>query len=624
MNRRLFFILLAAVTALTVAAQPRRIEGLSDIQRAVGYTVTDDIDISGAAFGEAGTYTIGAALDPSMLAPLAGCRVVGIRVAAALNLGRTRMFVYSLTDTAFKPVVEQRQRIYEGWNNVFLNGDGYEIKGDETLFFGYDYVETQAMVDADQGGICCVGEDTEGAFYLYGDYGQGEALYTIGNVGKLCVQLIVDISTLPRHALSITYLDTGFKYKKAGTKVEMLAVLTNVGRDSISSYQLGCQIDQQEPLMTDCVSTVADGAQDTWLGSVQLPDDLAIGMHTIRLFVNSINGQEPERHINDSYASPFAVYQDSLPRANVYLEVYTDQASPYSAMLNDAVRQLQQTSDKVCVANVHRSGTPLAVSEASYLCDLYAYTYPSFTVNRAYFPGEPYVAYDMNDYLPYFGTDMSAAILGDIVMQDIASPAFADLTLQGDYQADTRQLTLHATGQLLPEAQAIYGDLALTLLLTEDGVKSRQAVYNATTQRTTYNQNYVHNNVLRAFIGSPLGQQLTSSDGTFDTTVTTILDDSWSAEKLTVVGLLTKATSQVTPSILHDMDVINANCLKLSDIASTQGIISTPDTARLTQHATRNSAYYTLDGKKVDAHQLLPGIYIQRAADGTTRKVCIR
>ena len=50
-------------------SQPLRVQGLSNSQRLLGYTLTDDIDVSGALFGEAGTYTIGAAIDPAMLTP---------------------------------------------------------------------------------------------------------------------------------------------------------------------------------------------------------------------------------------------------------------------------------------------------------------------------------------------------------------------------------------------------------------------------------------------------------------------------------------------------------------------------------------------------------------------------
>ena len=576
-------------------SQPLRVEGLSNNQRLLGYTLTDDIDISGALFGEAGTYTIGAAIESTALAPYAGCHIVGIRIAAAMNLGRTRTFVYNFTGTSFDPVVEQKQRIYQGWNNVFFNGEGYEIQGDETLFFGYDYVETAEMVAAEEGGLACVGSDTEGAFYVFGDYGQGEALYSISGAGKLCVQLIIDVSSLPQNDMAITYLDAGFKHKRPGENVEVLATFTNIGRDTVYAYQIGYRLDEQEPVHINCQGIIADGHQDTWMGAVKLPDDIATGSHTLRFFVGSVNGETLDSEANGKHLdAQFAIYRDSVDRQMVYLEIYNDQGSPYSAMLNDAVRRMQQQFKQVCVVNVHRPGTDLAVSDADYLSDLYAYTYPSFTVNRAYFPGEAYVAYDMNDYLPYFGTEMSAGILTDIVMQDLYSPAFATVDLRAGYDPDSRQLTVEATGTLLPDATAIYGDLALTLLVTEDSVVNQQSVYNPSTQRTTINRNYRHHDVLRGYITAPTGQLITPDGDRYSATFTTTLDDDWVPGHLHLVGFLTKNKDRVTHDDLLDMDVINATSISLSE-----SLINSVSTLERTKD--KGTTCYSLDGRPIKA-----------------------
>ena len=593
-----------------------RVQGLSNNQRLLGYTLTDDIDIKGAAFGEAGTYSIGAALGSDMLEAYAGCRVVGIRIAVGVNLGRTRTFLYNYTGEAFDLLIAQNQRLYEGWNIVMFNGDGYEIKGDEMLFYGYDYTETAEMVAAEQGGMSCTGQETDGAFYLYGNYSQGEGLYSISGAGRLCVQLIVDVSNLPRYDMKFTYLDTGFKYKKAGEEVEVLTTYTNTGRDTISTCQLGYQIDDRQPVVTTREHLLPCGDSDTWIFPVKLSDNLAIGKHKLSVFVNQIEGTDVEptdRRIGRE--AEFAVYQDSLSRTKVYLEVYAHSASAYTAMFNDAIDNLtNHYGNEVSVANVHYPGSTLAADDADYLWSLYAYVPSSFTVNRAYFPGEAHIAYDMNDYLPVFTPDMCGGILADIVMQDLYSPAFADLTLQGNYNPATRQLDIFATGSLLPEAQAIYGDVALTLMLTEDSVVSRQAVYNPLTQRTAYDNRYVHNHVLRAFITRPKGDAITADDKQFSAHFTTTLDTYWNERHLHVIGLLTKAADTVTDDNVMDMDVINCNSLNLSDIIDTQGIASTADRQQST-------TLYTLDGKRVSPAALSHGIYIERRADGTTRKV---
>ena len=85
--------------------------------------------------------------------------------AAAVDLGRTRLFLSGVdANEAVTPIHSQTQRIYEGWNEVFFNGDGFEITGDEGLFYGFDYKETQQMLDNEKGGIPSTGADNTGSF----------------------------------------------------------------------------------------------------------------------------------------------------------------------------------------------------------------------------------------------------------------------------------------------------------------------------------------------------------------------------------------------------------------------------------------------------------------------------
>ena len=44
----------------------------------------------------------------------------------------------------------------------------------------------------------------------------------------------------------MAYLDTGFRYKKAGEKVEMYVIAANTGREDINGYHIACQIDDGE------------------------------------------------------------------------------------------------------------------------------------------------------------------------------------------------------------------------------------------------------------------------------------------------------------------------------------------------------------------------------------------
>jgi hypothetical protein len=596
--RHLFLTAFAAVISLTSLAQ-----GLSENQRLLGYIKTDSITVSGGAFGTAGIYPVGAVMTPQTLSSYAGCKIVGIRMAAAMDLGRTNAFVYQLTSNRLDTLCTQKQRVYTGWNNIFFNGDGYEIKGNETLFFGFDYNETAEMIAADQGGLCGYGDDMEGALYAYGNFGQGLNLYSLSGLGRLCVQLIVDVSTLPLYDLDITWFDTGFKYKEPGENIDAMINFSNVGRKAVGRYQLCYQLDDNAPVVSNLTDSLSTGVQTDWKFSLKLPNDIATGLHTLKVFVGQIEGEAlSEKSKNDTMTATFAVYRNKLVREKAYLEIYTDQTSAITPYLNEMVKLVADNSEALVVANIHKPKTPLAVAEAAYLHDLYAYTHPAFSINRSFFPGEEHIAYDMNDYLPSVGPEFCAGILSDMLMQDFQTPAFASVDLKLTYDAATRKIGIKATGDMLPEAEVIYGDLALTLMITEDQVTSRQTVSNPITGRNTTNQNYQHNDVLRAYVTSPIGDAITSNDNKYEANYEFTLDEGWNPDNIKVVGLLSKKVDAVTSDNLLDLDIINANSAALGVITGIE-IIQPTVTAKRT-------GCFTIDGRRVETKSLKPGLYI--------------
>ena len=162
--KRTITILSAALLAAT-AIHAQNDMGLKENQMVIGHTITNDYSSEGAYIGEAGTYPIGASLSATELAPYAGCQIIGMRIASTLNQASTRIFIYDCSDLN-TAVHEQKNRLYPGWTNVIFNGNGIEIKGDEELFFGYDYVETPEIATGEIGPIGVTGTQTPGGFNL--------------------------------------------------------------------------------------------------------------------------------------------------------------------------------------------------------------------------------------------------------------------------------------------------------------------------------------------------------------------------------------------------------------------------------------------------------------------------
>ena len=606
-------LLLGCLMAIGMSAQGN----LSANQRLLGHTVTDDIDVSGAVVGTPGTYTIGAVLGTDVLSGYEGCRVVGIRVAAAVDLGRTRLFLSGVdANEAVTPIHSQTQRIYEGWNEVFFNGDGFEITGDEGLFYGFDYKETQEMLDNEKGGIASTGADTTGSFYLF----QNGTLYPVSGVGMLCVQLIVDVTNLPADNAAISFFDTGFKYKKTTEDVEVFAIVTNTGRDELASYRMGWRYDDLAPEYADVTlgdgEELATGGQTSWQQVCALPEGMAAGTHTISVWVESVNGTAVTQTDVTRRTVSYAAYDSSMTRRGSLLEVYADQTSVYTSLLDPA---LKEPGENTFVVSVHAPGTPLAVKEAEPLFDRYAYALPSFTSNRSYFPGEAHIAYDMNQYLGTFDNSMIIAILQDIVAQDNAMPTFAGIELTTDFNPATRLLAVTASGDALPDAEAIFGKVAVTLMAVEDGVVGDQMVLSRLGKNPVNKHDYEHNHVLRGYITPMHGAPLTITDGKYSATFTMTVPADWNADRLSVTGILTKAADSadaITAANARDYDVINAASVPLKSGAGVDTVAA--DTS------SEIEGYYTLQGVRADASQLTPGIYVRRYTDGRADKVVIK
>lgn len=580
--------------------------GLSSNQRLIGHTTTDDIDHKTACFGQAGTYTIGAQLTAEELEPYVGCKVVGIRLAAGADLGRTKCHLQSVDgSSAATSVISQNQRLYSGWNNVFFNGNGYEIKAGESLFYGFDYVESQAMATAKQGAICVVGENTQGSFVLL----QNNKVYPVSGGGKLCLSLIIDAGSLPANDLMFSFFDTGFKYKKLSEKFEVYAMLTATGRDAVTSFRMGYRFDDLDTEYVTVTKQIASGASDTWQLSIDLPAALGIGNHTFTTWMDAVNQAQLPPGSKRTATTEFGVYENTVPRSRVYVENYVHEMSPYATLFQDAMAGADaENAGKMSMVNVFASGSSFGVIEGEFLHNVYAYTIPSFTINRSYFPGEQHIAYDLNDYLASLPAQFVQGMLSDMILQDIDSPSFATVTVdKTSYDADTRLVTTTVSGQLLPESAAIFGELAVTLMMVQDS---------AVTGTTTFT------NILRGYLGDPYGTTISSSSAdTFTAEVSGTLPQGLDPEKMKIVAIIHKAhpaDEYFNEQNARKYDVLNCSEARLS----TQGGVTDVTVDRATRQV---EAIYNLQGTRIQPKATLtPGLYIIRYTDGTCAKRLMR
>ncbi|MCQ2244581.1 MAG: Omp28-related outer membrane protein [Bacteroidaceae bacterium] len=534
--------------------------GLGEMQRGVGQTSGDKITEKNVAIGKEGTYKLAAMLTADDLKPYVGCEIVGIRFALGMDMQRSSIFLNTISNNEINdPVISQTTRYPSaGWNNIFFNsGKKYTITGEEDLLFGYEYTETAAMVANDEGAICINGDNTSGnGFYLYGNFGQGDGWYS-SETGNLCVQLIVDISNMPAHDIQYTTFTAGHKYKTADEGVDFLCGFSNAGRDNIETVDFSFLIDNEQIGDYHCVNTKSENAI-TIDYRVDFPEPLSVGEHNFTIVLEKINGKDVD--IVRTVGEDFVVYDGTLGRQKHYVEQYMSQKSTYSQYTDKIMSEVADNS-KVCLVNMYNADGTLAVPEAAKYISRYAYDFPCFTVDRSYFPGEQYVAYDVNYYAQVV-PDIMIGVIGEIVAEQDLYPAFATVEIAPEYDATSRALNIEVSGDLIEGAKALMGNNAvLTVMLTENKVAASQIVTDKTGRNKT-NTSYVHNHVLRKFVSDADGDAIDLSGNSYKKNYSITLPKNIKAENVEIVAIVSRGVDEDAFSI-NNYDVTNCNSVKL-------------------------------------------------------------
>lgn len=591
--------------------RPQRV--LSATERTLGYVKGDSITTRGVYVGKAGTFKVGAIITPATLSDYAGCKIVGMRFALSQSIGKSSAFLYNIVDSKASELVSSTvRRTAEGWNEVRFNtAQEYTITGSEQLLFGFAYNETEDMV-ADKAGALCF--DVSSAVNDNASLIEKEgAFYNIYGLGNLCVQLILDVSNLPAKAVQLQNLMTGNKYHKPGEQIDGFVMYSNTGLEAINSVRIGYSIDNEEPQYIDHTEAVASGATGSVEQVFALPQNLSSGDHKIKFFVDKIDGETPAEDAASMIYNDIVVYTQSLPRQKHYVEQYNSQQSYQSALVNEDMSG-ENSKDNICLVNIYRENEPLNDPSSDYLFGLYAYTYPCFTIDRFYFMSEPYVAFDVNDFIMIM-PDIAAQSVELLAAEADKNPSFASIDLKPTFNDASRKLTVTVSGNVVDEYPSVLGNLGITLMLTEDNVKSTQQVLNGNTVVT--DNNYIHNQVFRTYLTSSVGDKVNIVDGKYETTYNFTLPENWKADDMRVVALATRYFDTVDDSNFLEADVTNAMSTTLN------GKVNAIESVEASAADNASDGVYTIDGMKVGDGKLPSGIFVVRK-DGKTHKVVIK
>lgn len=615
--------------------------GLDADERIIGYFTSDEISkYYGSVSCPAQKCEIGTPIFSDVIGKAVGGQLTKARVQLYAPIGSSTISVYTISAEgriSTTPVTTGTiSTTVAGWNDVTFDTPVTLNEG-ESLFITYDFVietagdEHNFLVDADLNETSSVG-----GIYMYGNYGQGFGLYSVYTNVNLCIQLVVKGGSYSDDDLVLTGgIDRTIAQR--GKTLDVVLNLNNAGNNLPSSYTLDFQIDGSsiDKANTPVVLINNDVQQFTY--RVNIPESLSKDEeHTLTVKVADINGKVPTENVDDDmFTASFNVFdeEDVVEKQKTLVEQFTSAGCPNCPYGYDFLDALTAKRNDLAWVSVHTDyggvSDEYTTITGDNLVNLEVSVFPSASFNRA-------LIFDA-DLNPYSSNAISIGITPQYVNSYVSMysnmidqinanvPAFASVDIATEYNEETRNLKIKVSGEGAQDVKKLLADGALTIYLTEDGLKGVQYYYPEGSEYADAYTDYPHDHVLRQIIGGNYGFGETinwTSNTTYSNEYEMTLPDEWNAKNMNVIAFIGKEVKIVSSSqgayidsAANDIWVSNANMVKLGETSTgiSNAVVSDENAVEV--------ARYALDGTKLSAPT--KGVNIIKMSDGTTRKVVV-
>lgn len=582
---------------------------LAENQFLCGYYTTDDLAEYGLGVTSLNEVCKAATeFGPQIHGGFAGFKVVGMRVGLCYGVSDFGVFISKVENNS---IIDFKEKAVgtgtAGWNTImFDESEQFELSASETYLVGFSYMQKKGSTNACYPLSLWENSSKVGDFMFYGTLGDGQGWYNIGtSYGALSVQLIVEGELSSQKAI-IEGMSTD-NFGKVGSEISGVIGVTNMGKDAISSLGFNYYIDDAKVGDATVSKSIASTKNENVSLTIPVPADLAIGQHTLKVELATINGAAPTGEVvNNNLTSDVKVYSDTKPRQKYLIEHVTSWTCTYCYLGYNLLRQMEKDYDDIAWVAVHGNlhedyPDPYHFEECDYIMYyLGAFSFPSAALNRIALADDA-VAVSIG------GWGQNPSTYAPVVhqaMENYSAPSLISLDIQSSFDASSRNMNVKVTATGVAKASTLLNDYAISIYLTEAGLVGRQY------SNGSWQNSYEHNNTLRAVVTNVLGEDIswTGDDFTFTTDYT--IPNDYKEENLSITAFVAPKLN----SAINNMAVINCEKVKL-DLTST-GISSVNET-----DATE-AVRYTLDGRQISAPQ--HGLNIVKMSDGTVKKVMVK
>lgn len=455
------------------------------------------------------------------------------------------------------------------------------------------------------------GETDEHSWVYFHDSDDPWAQLLATNMAEFGVNLMIQVRLegdhLPTNDIAMAAIN-GSDYLKVGEDYRYECVVQNMAANTIKSFDMTCYVDGKL-VINNRHMEFPNGIKYKEYGGFVI-DDICFyetGFHHIDVTVSNPNGVEDVLDGDNSLRRSVQVYNpaDVVPR-KVLVESFTGLTCGNCPAAHDREEEALEGTDAICVT--HHSGfvddpfTTPADKEYTWLFGAGGSTYaPAIMMDRTnvntvtqimdpgpvFYPGEPTGIRKVHDYLAEI-------------------PTMVSVDIDGAYNAETRELTVTVSGNVLafPEGN----DHRINVWLTESGIPSYKVKQAQT--GSSLGMNYIHNHVMRSNLTPIWGAAVNLKGTTYSKTYTTTLNKDWEADNMEIVAFIGNTDGYD----VNNNRVLNAEKCALK--ALTSGVKEVETVAS-------PAVAYNLAGQRIDAPAKGVSIECHKGNNGTlvVRKV---
>lgn len=618
--KKLLFLMLAVILPMAISAQlldskrefqrapyalktfqkhqlttPSRAD-LAANQLIMGHYNTDDVASSteGIGFNSTGSKQLGTIITPEEVAVFNGGKIVKFRVGMANAAKISKVLVAKVSAAGAIGSVKSYtcNSTAAGWNEITLTTP-YDISltTGQGLLIGFEYTQSsgQYPISAVQVG------DIYPTLLKNGlSWSEVSGFDAYGN---LSVQCVVESDYFPEYLINVSKL-TVDNFIKVSEGINFTFDTKNLGvGEEVAAGACTYDVLLDGELVTTISNPEAFGRNALTIDCALPTTGLALGHHTLKVVVNSLNGVPVENPA--SVTGEFTLIENYFPRQMHIVEQFTSTYCTYCPLGNSMLSILTNMRDDVIWIGIHGNmsagNDPMSTVQGDTIMTYEgADSYPSGAFDRSTGWESDNAIVTGLGYYEQYHQQIAAEIGSFFDYLAETNPSFATVNINSTFDASTRKAVVTIDGDIVSGFDNTMGaDAKLSVYLTEDGLVYRQL------NSGTWVENYVHNGVFRKALGSVRGVAINkTSDTKYSNTFEVTIPSNWNADKMNVVAFISRPLR--SGGYYTDMYVNQANKRKFGeyDEPSTSlrgdvdgdGVIGMDDLTALINYLVTNNA----------------------------------